>query len=84
METCPKLNDGLILQRNDIRNQNGYSLLSLWSESTYGIKVDECAIVEVPDMYPCQPILVEEFWHPAASREDGWLYGPRIHPDSDA
>ena len=72
----------LVLQRTNIEQESGYEYLSLWSETTYHIKVDECPTVEVPDTYPWQNILVEEKWHPALDREDEWWFGPLLHPDT--
>ena len=81
---CDTCDADLVLRRTDVEDENEYHYLSLWSETTYRIKVDECQLIEVPDMYPWQKILVEEKWHPALHREDGWWFGPRLHPASKA
>jgi hypothetical protein len=72
----------LVLQRIDMRDDKEYQYLCLWSETTYHISVDDCPLVEVPDVYPWHGILVEEKWHPAIDRENGWWFGPRLHPDT--
>jgi hypothetical protein len=72
----------LLLRRTDVEQNSEYQFLSLWSETAYRITVDECPTVEVPDVYPWQYILVKEKWHPAVDRENGWWFGPRLHPDT--
>ncbi|KAF2265041.1 hypothetical protein CC78DRAFT_579722 [Lojkania enalia] len=72
----------LVLRRTDVEHESEYHYLSLWSETTYRIIVNEFPTVEVPDVYPWQHVLVEEKWHPAIHREDGWWFGPRLHPDT--
>lgn len=71
-----------MLQKTKVEHESEYQYLSLWSETTYRISVDDCPIVEVPDVYPWHHILVEEKWHPALDRENGWWFGPRLHPDT--
>jgi hypothetical protein len=53
-----------------------FEYLRIWSEETYQIKVDDCSFVEVPELHPWSPFLVENEFHPAIQRKDGWWYGP--------
>ncbi|KAF1358126.1 hypothetical protein EJ07DRAFT_157130 [Lizonia empirigonia] len=77
-----KCDADLVLRRIETKHESEYQHLSLWSETTYHVSVDDCPFVEVPDVYPWHHILVEEKWHPAVSRKDGWWFGPRLHPDA--
>jgi hypothetical protein len=72
----------IFLERTKIEDDNEYAYLCLWSETTYHINVDECPFFEVPDFYPWYKILIEEKWHPAIGREDGWWYGPRLSSET--
>jgi hypothetical protein len=72
----------LVLRRTETKHESEYQYLNLWSETTYHVSVDDCPVVEVPDVYPWHHILVEEKWHPAIDREDGWWFGPRLRPDT--
>lgn len=54
--------------------------LRFWSEETYRINIDSCLLIEVPDVYAWRPYLIEEEYHPAISRKDGWWFGPDIRP----
>jgi hypothetical protein len=83
-EICPptERDADFVLRRIDIIHDSEYHSLSLWTETTCHISVDDRPTVEVPVVYPWQQILVEEQWHPAINRDDGWWYGPRLHPDS--
>lgn len=72
----------LVLRRTEIKHESEYQYLNLWSETMYRISVDNCSVVEVLDVYPWHHILVEEKWHPDIDREDGWWFGPRLHPDT--
>lgn len=54
--------------------------IRFWSEETYRIDIDSCPLVEVPDVYVWDPYLIEEEYHPAITRKDGWWFGPRIRP----
>ena len=74
----------LVLRRTEIQHESEYQYLNLWSENIYRISVDTCPVVEVPDLYLWRSILIEETWHPAIDREDGWWFGPRLHPDTKA
>ncbi|OBT56947.1 hypothetical protein VE04_03193 [Pseudogymnoascus sp. 24MN13] len=62
----------------------GFSYMRLWTEEAYHINIDACPLVEVPELYPWNPFLVEEEFHPALRRDDGWFYGPRILDDAAA
>jgi hypothetical protein len=64
-----------VLQRTNLQDAR-FEYLRIWSEDTYHIKVDQCPVIEVPDIYPWNCYLVEEELHPAARRDDGWWYGP--------
>lgn len=64
-----------VLDRVD-QHDNAFARLRLWSEHSYHIGVDECPLVEVPNLYAWNPFLVEEIYHPASNRNDGWWYGP--------
>jgi hypothetical protein len=64
-----------VLQRTNPQDAR-FEYLRIWSEDTYHIKVDQCPVIEVPDIYPWNCCLVEEELHPAARRDDGWWYGP--------
>ncbi|KAF1828454.1 hypothetical protein BDW02DRAFT_593240 [Decorospora gaudefroyi] len=77
-----KCDADLVLQRIRPENENEFYYLALWFETTYHIDVDSYAAIQVPDIYSWQPILVEESWHPAMHRDNGWWYGPRVHPDT--
>ncbi len=70
-----------VLRRTDKQNENEISALILWSETTYHINLDDCPTVEVPDVYPWQTMLIEEKWHPAIDRTDGFWFGPYLQPD---
>jgi hypothetical protein len=78
-----KCDSDLVLRRLQIGNDNEFAYLALWSEESYHINVHECATIKIPDVYSWQPILVEESWHPAMHRDNGWWYGPRVHPDTE-
>lgn len=54
--------------------------IRFWSEETYRINIDGCTLIEVPDVYAWRPYLIEEEYHPALSRKDGWWFGPDIRP----
>ncbi|OAL53586.1 hypothetical protein IQ07DRAFT_608935 [Pyrenochaeta sp. DS3sAY3a] len=54
--------------------------MRFWSEETYRIKIDSCSLVEVPDVYAWNSYLMEEEYHPAIDRTDGWWFGPDIRP----
>ncbi|KFZ08654.1 hypothetical protein V501_05858 [Pseudogymnoascus sp. VKM F-4519 (FW-2642)] len=62
----------------------GFSYMRLWTEEAYHINVDACPLVEVPELYPWNPFLVEKQFHPALRPDDGWFYGPRILDDAAA
>lgn len=62
----------------------GFSYMRLWTEEAYHINTDACPLVEVPELYPWNPFLVEKEFHPALRRDDGWFYGPRILDDAAA
>lgn len=64
-----------VLERVD-QHIDTFARLRLWSEDSYRIRVDECPLVEVPDLYAWNTFLVEEKYHPASNRTDGWWYGP--------
>jgi hypothetical protein len=81
-DAISKCDADLVLERLHIESENEFCYLALWSETAYHINIDECATLEVPDVYSWQPILVEESWHPAMHRDNGWWYGPRVHPDT--
>jgi hypothetical protein len=83
-EVCPPTEHDadFVLRRMDITHDSEYHYLSLWTETTYHISVDDCPTVEVPDVYPWHHMLVEENWYPAINRDDGSWYGPRLHPHS--
>jgi hypothetical protein len=49
----------------------GFSYMRLWTDETYHIDVDASPLVEVPQLYPWNPFLVEEEFHPALRRDDG-------------
>jgi hypothetical protein len=72
----------VVLRRTEVRNECEYEYLCLWLETTYRLSVDTCPVVEVPDVYSWHHVLMEETWHPAIGREDGWWVGPRLHPDT--
>jgi hypothetical protein len=72
----------VVFRRVHIENGNEFEWLALWSENSYHINVDECASIQVPDVYSWSPVLVEDGWHPAMHRDNGWWYGPRVHPDT--
>jgi hypothetical protein len=81
-DAVAKCDADIVLRRTHIEDNNEFPYLALWSEITYHMDVDRCAAIEVPDVYCWQPILVEESWHPAMNRPNGWWYGPRVHPDT--
>ncbi|KFZ17892.1 hypothetical protein V502_04374 [Pseudogymnoascus sp. VKM F-4520 (FW-2644)] len=62
----------------------GFSYMRLWTDEAYHIDVDASPLVEVPELYPWNPFLVEKEFHPALRRDDGWFYGPRILDDAAA
>ena len=72
----------IVLRQTSIENEDEIRYLALWSDTAYHVDIDSCITIEVPDVYCWQPILVEETWHPALHRENGWWYGPRVHPDT--
>lgn len=78
---CPEYDADLVLLRHTVSSDDEFHLLCLWTESTYCINVDDCETVEVPDVYPWQSMLIESSWHPALHRDDGWWFGPFLHPD---
>ncbi|KAH6616793.1 hypothetical protein C7974DRAFT_442602 [Boeremia exigua] len=78
LHEVPESEADIFLQRTKVEDENEYEYLCLWSETTYHINVDTCPFVEVPDFYPWFVVLIEEKWHPAIGREDGWWYGPRL------
>jgi hypothetical protein len=78
----PESEADMFLQRTKIEDDNEYEYLCLWSETTYHINVDDCPFIEVPDFYPWYHVLIEEKWHPAIGREDGWWYGPRLSSET--
>jgi hypothetical protein len=82
LDELPESEADIFLQRTNIEDDNEYAYLCLWSETTYHINVDECSFVEVPDFYPWYKVLIEEKWHPAIGREDGWWYGPRLSSET--
>ncbi|KAH7555232.1 hypothetical protein BM1_06855 [Bipolaris maydis] len=71
-----------VLRRIDAEDESEYRHLILWSESTYHVSVDDCPLIEVPDVYPWNHVLIEERWHPAIGQENRWWFGPRLHPDT--
>ncbi|KAL1801748.1 hypothetical protein ACET3X_002090 [Alternaria dauci] len=79
-----KCDADIVFRRVHIENANEFAYLALWSEDSYHITVDECASIQVPDVYSWSPILVEDSWHPALHRDNGWWYGPRVRPDTKA
>lgn len=62
----------------------GFSYMRLWTDETYHIDIDASPLVEVPELYPWNPFLVEMEFHPALRRDDGWFYGPRIFDEATA
>ncbi|KFY64658.1 hypothetical protein V496_03123 [Pseudogymnoascus sp. VKM F-4515 (FW-2607)] len=60
----------------------GFSYMRLWAEETYHINIDASPLVEVPELYPWNPFLVEKEFHPALHRNDGWFYGPHTLDDA--
>jgi hypothetical protein len=72
----------VVLRRLGPHQEIEYHHLNLWSEITYHMNVEDCPVVEVPDVYPWHHLLVEESWHPAVGREDGWWFGPCLHPQT--
>ncbi|KAF2454309.1 hypothetical protein BDY21DRAFT_353607 [Lineolata rhizophorae] len=68
-------NADFVLQKVDVQ-ESEYELLRIWREESYRISVDQCSTVEVPDVYSWNCFLVEEIYHPAIDRLDGWWYGP--------
>jgi hypothetical protein len=54
--------------------------IRFWSEETYRINIDSSRLIEVPDVYAWRPYLIEEEYHPAINRKDGWWFGPYIRP----
>lgn len=53
-----------------------FSYMRLWTDEIYHIDVDASPLVEVPELYPWNPFLVEKEFHPAFRRDDGWFCGP--------
>jgi hypothetical protein len=82
LDELPEFEADLFLQRTKIEDDNEYEYLCLWSETTYHMNVDGCPSIEVPDFYPWYKVLIEEKWHPAIGREDGWWYGPRLSSET--
>lgn len=77
----------VVLRKTTVEHDPDYvdfelNLLCLWSEATYRINVDDCPTIEVPDFYTLNHVLIEEDWHPAAQRTDGFWYGPCPHVNS--
>lgn len=73
----------IVLEATETGGESGYEYLALWSETTYRMQVDNCPLVEVPDVYAWNHVLIEEKWHPAIDRTDGWWFGPRLRPDTN-
>ncbi|OBT69878.1 hypothetical protein VE03_00648 [Pseudogymnoascus sp. 23342-1-I1] len=63
---------------------NWFSYVRLWTEETDHIDIDASPLVEVPELYPWNPFLVEREFHPALRRDDGWFYGPLVLDDAAA
>lgn len=60
----------------------GFSYMAIWTDETFHIDVDKCVLVEVPELHPWSPFLVEKEFHPALRRDDGWFYGPNTLDDA--
>ncbi|KFY42187.1 hypothetical protein V494_02552 [Pseudogymnoascus sp. VKM F-4513 (FW-928)] len=49
----------------------GFSYMRLWTDEAYHIDIDATPLVEVPELYPWNPFLAENEFHPALRRDDG-------------
>ncbi|KFY92616.1 hypothetical protein V500_04127 [Pseudogymnoascus sp. VKM F-4518 (FW-2643)] len=60
----------------------GFDYMAVWTDETFHIDVDDCKLVEVPELHAWSPFLVEKEFHPALRRDDGWFYGPNTLDDA--
>ena len=58
--------------------------IRFWCEETYKIQIDSCELIEIPDVYAWRAYLMEEEYHPAILRQDGWWFGPDIRPNASS
>lgn len=60
----------------------GFEFVTIWTDETFHINVDNCELVEVPELHAWSPFLVEKQFHPSLHRDDGWFYGPNTLDDA--
>lgn len=60
----------------------GFDYMAVWTDESFNIDVDDCELVEVPELHAWSPFLVEKEFHPALRRDDGWFYGPNTLDDA--
>ncbi|OBT77207.1 hypothetical protein VF21_04026 [Pseudogymnoascus sp. 05NY08] len=60
----------------------GFGYMAIWTDETFHIDVDDCELVEVPELHAWSPFLVEKEFHPSLHREDDWFYGPKTLDDA--
>ena len=52
--------------------------IRIWSEKAFHLKVDGVSWFKAPNLFTGWPTVVEDRFHPAADRTDGWFFGPNL------
>lgn len=55
-----------------------FEYLRLWRETTYGIDVDGCERIEIPEICLLNSMLAEHDYNPARNQSADWQYGPKL------
>ncbi|OBT89770.1 hypothetical protein VE02_01374 [Pseudogymnoascus sp. 03VT05] len=59
----------------------GFDYMAVWTDDSFHINVDDCELVEVPELHAWSPFLVEKEFHSSLHRDDGWFFGPNTLDD---